>query len=117
MNLDNCRNTPYKDIVNIVQGAIDRKLHPGVAFREIQESFGLTQGDTAKRLCVSRGTINQFCNGKRGLSASLAIRIAIWTHTTPQSWMRMQSDHELSKVKDDVAAMISINKIQPLRYF
>lgn len=68
-----------------------RPLHPGEFIRElILDEFDLTQAQLAKYLGVSRRTINQLVNGKRGMTAAMACRLGKFTKTTPQLWMNMQ---------------------------
>jgi addiction module HigA family antidote len=68
-----------------------RPLHPGEFVRDlILDEFDLTQAQLANYLGVSRRTINQLVNGKRGMTAVMAWRLGKFTKTTPQLWMNMQ---------------------------
>ena len=65
--------------------------HPGVFVRDlILDEFDLTQAQLAEYLGVSRRTINQLVNEKRGMTAAMAWRLGKFTGTTPQLWMNMQ---------------------------
>jgi antitoxin HigA-1 len=69
----------------------NRPTHPGEFIREdILEEFGFTQGELAERLGVSRRTISQLVNERRGISADMALRLGKLTNTTPQLWLNLQ---------------------------
>jgi len=68
-----------------------RPFHPGEFVRDlILDEFDLTQAQLAEYLGVSRRTINQLVNGKRGITAAMAWRLGKFTNTTPQLWINMQ---------------------------
>lgn len=74
----------------------NRPIHPGEFIREdILNEFGLTQEDLARKLGVSRRTINQIVNQKRGISADMALRLAQFTKTSPQMWLNLQNSVDL----------------------
>lgn len=77
----------------------DRKrkpTHPGEILREdLLPALGMTQGELAKRLGVSRLSVSELLHGKRALSADMAVRIARLTNTTAESWLRMQAAVDL----------------------
>jgi len=68
-----------------------RPTHPGIFIREdILDEFALTQEALAQRLGVSRRSINQLVNGKRGITADMALRLGQFTNTSPQLWLNLQ---------------------------
>lgn len=70
--------------------------HPGVVLRKIiEETEGLTQDKLAQELGVSFQTINLIVNGKRSLSADVALRLARRFDMTPQFWLNMQNAVDL----------------------
>ena len=94
---------------------IKRKpTHPGEFVQEdILKELGLSQGQLAKVLGVSRKTINELVNQKRGLSPDMALRIGKFTNTNPKTWMNLQVSWDLWEASNAKAAK-SILKIQPL---
>ena len=65
--------------------------HGGAILREdMLPALNITQGELAVRLGVSRRTISEILHEKRPITADMAIRIAKFTYTTPQSWLNMQ---------------------------
>ncbi|NKQ36553.1 MAG: HigA family addiction module antidote protein [Chloroflexi bacterium] len=74
----------------------NRPTHPGEFIREdILAEFGLTQAQLAEKLGVSRRTINQLVNEKRGITADMALRLAKFTNTSPQLWLNLQQAVDL----------------------
>jgi len=68
-----------------------KPTHPGAVLREdILPHLNLTQTEFAKRLGVSRRTISQILNEQRALTTDIAIRLAHFLGTTPESWLNMQ---------------------------
>jgi addiction module HigA family antidote len=70
--------------------------HPGVVLRKIiDETKGLTQDMLAHEIGVSFQTINMIVNGKRAVSAAVALRLARRFDMTPQFWLNMQNAVDL----------------------
>jgi antitoxin HigA-1 len=79
-----------------------RPTHPGELLREdVLPALGLTQTELARRLGVSRLSVSEIVNEKRGLSPDMAIRIGRFTRTTPESWLRMQEALDLWVLESD----------------
>jgi addiction module HigA family antidote len=68
-----------------------KPTHPGAILREdILPDLNMTQGDLAERLGVSRRTISEIIHERRPITADMAIRLAHFLNTTPESWLNMQ---------------------------
>src|SRR2546427_2996729 len=68
-----------------------RPTHPGEVLREIVlPETGMTQGEFAKRLGVSRRTINELLQERRPVTVDMAHRLARALNTSPEVWLRMQ---------------------------
>lgn len=68
-----------------------RPSHPGALLRQITvPASGLTQGELAQRLGVSRRTINMILNEQRPITVDLAHRLARVCKTSPEFWLNMQ---------------------------
>jgi len=64
---------------------------PGAFIQEyILDEFSLTQEQLATLLGVSRRTINQLVNGKRKVTAEMALRLGKFTRTSPELWLNLQ---------------------------
>src|SRR5262245_20036661 len=68
-----------------------RPTHPGAILREdILPELNITQGELALRLGVSLRTISESLHERRPVTADIAIRLAHFLSTTPDSWLNMQ---------------------------
>ena len=68
-----------------------KPTHPGAILREdVLPSLRISQTELADYLGVSRRTISQILNEHRPLTADMAIRLARFLNTTPESWLNMQ---------------------------
>jgi len=68
--------------------------HPGEVLREwVPETMTVTTA--AEQLGVSRVTLSKILNGKAGVSAEMALRLAAWLGTSPEVWLEMQATWDL----------------------
>ena len=73
-----------------------KPTHGGAILREdMLPALNITQGELAVKLGVSRRTISEILHEKRPITANMAIRIAKFTNTTPQSWLNMQQSLDI----------------------
>lgn len=81
-----------------------RPTHPGAILRNMLEELAadggdsfssLTQKELAKRLGVSRRTVNELINERRDMTADTAIRLSRVFKTTPDIWMNLQKAVDL----------------------
>jgi antitoxin HigA-1 len=85
-----------------LRSARRRPTHPGELLREdVLPALGITQTELARRLGVSRLSVSELVNEKRGLSPDMAIRLGRLTQTTPESWLRMQEALDLWILESD----------------
>jgi len=76
--------------------------HPGgVVLRQCIEPSGLTITDAAAALGVTRNTLSELVNGKRGISPEMAVRIAKVFGGTEEGWLAQQAQHDLAQVRRD----------------
>ncbi|QGX39840.1 HigA family addiction module antitoxin [Permianibacter aggregans] len=70
--------------------------HPGETIGEdILPALNLTVTQGAEALGVSRKTLSAIINGRQGISAEMALRIARVFGGSPELWMGMQAAYEL----------------------
>lgn len=73
-----------------------KPMHPGELLREdILPAGRITQTELAERLGVSRLTISELVNEKRGLSADMAHRLARYFGNSPGFWLNLQKEVDL----------------------
>lgn len=79
---------------------------------DILHEYGLTQGELAAAIGVSRRTISQIIHAQRGVSADMALRLARYTGGTPEFWLNVQMSCDLWRAAH--TAQAELNKIKPL---
>jgi antitoxin HigA-1 len=80
------------------------KNHPhpgGIIRREYLEPLNLTVTEAARVLGVARQTLNNLVNGKGGISAEMAVRISKAFGGSPEMWVRLQANYDLSLIRQD----------------
>jgi addiction module HigA family antidote len=74
--------------------------HPGiVVLQECIEPLGLSITDAAGALGVTRNTLSELVNGKRGISPEMAVRLAKVFGGTEDGWLMQQAQYELAQVR------------------
>ncbi len=71
--------------------------HPGRILRYHIEGTNRTVTDIARGLGISRKVLSDILNSKAGITAEMAIRLSKAFHTSPELWVNLQSNFELSK--------------------
>lgn len=88
--------------------------HPGAYVKEgVLDAFGLTQQKLADAIGMSRLSINEIVGGKRNLTESMALRLAVLTGTNVEFWLDLQRAYSLWKAERDEADVLA--RIRPLR--
>ena len=73
--------------------------HPGgVVLRQCLEPLGLTITDAAAALGVTRTTLSELVNGKRGISPEMAVRLSKVFGGSAASWLTQQAHYDLARV-------------------
>ena len=70
--------------------------HPGELLREYLPE-GMSVGEAAARLGVSRQAFSALLNGRAGVSAEMALRLSRALGTSPEMWLSMQVAYDLWK--------------------
>lgn len=69
--------------------------HPGEIIREYLEDHAILVTDAAEKLGITRVSLSRILNGKTGISADMALRLAESLGTTPELWTDLQTQYEL----------------------
>jgi antitoxin HigA-1 len=76
--------------------------HPGgFVLRERIEPLGLSITDAAAALGVTRTTLSELVNGKRGISPEMAVRLSKVFGGTAEGWLVQQAQYDLAHVRAD----------------
>jgi len=79
------------------RSSLGAAIHPGeILLEEFLKPLELTQAAAAKTLGMSTVRLNELVRGKRGVTADTALRLAQFFKTTPQFWMHMQANFDLT---------------------
>ena len=73
-----------------------KPTHPGEILREeFMAELGISVASLAKSIGVSRQTINELVHERRAVSPEMALRLARFFGTSPQSWLNLQRNVDL----------------------
>jgi len=76
--------------------------HPGgVVLRQCVEPLGLTITDAARAIDVTRNTLSELVNERRGVSPEMAVGLAKVFGGSAETWLRMQAAFDLAQVPAD----------------
>ncbi len=76
--------------------------HPGgFVLRQWIEPLGLTITEAAGAPGVTRTTLSELVNGRRGISSEIAVRLAEVFGGSAESWLIQQAQYDLSRVDAD----------------
>ena len=77
--------------------------HPGEFIKETYiDPFEISQNELSDRLNVARSTFSRLIRGEYRVSPEMACRLAKVIGRSPESWLTMQSDHDLFEAKKEV---------------
>ena len=82
-------------------------VSPGQLLRKRILNDKITQERLADAMKVSRFSINQIINGRRAVTAEMALRLARVTSTTPDYWLNLQRQLDLYQASLRLASELS----------
>lgn len=88
-------------------------VSPGEVLRDDILKGEITQERLAKAMGVSRFSVNQIINGRRAITAEMALRLAQVTSTTPGFWLNLQRDMDLYEAKLKLSSLL--DRLEVLR--
>ena len=76
--------------------------HPGgFVLRQCIEPLGLSITDAAAALGVTRTTLSELVNARRGISPEMAVRLSKVFGGSAETWLVQQAHYDLSQVRTD----------------
>lgn len=88
--------------------------HPGIMLKEdFLEDLGIKPGTFAKAIGVDRASIKKIIEGKRAISADMALRFSVYFNMSAGFWLNLQKDYELRIATRDRLAEFQ-QEIEPL---
>ena len=85
-----------------------KPIHPGRILKREMSTRSLSANKLALALRVPSGRITQILNGKRGISAETALRLARYFGNSAQFWINLQSGYDLAVVEQNIGAKIIV---------
>jgi addiction module HigA family antidote len=87
-------------------------VHPGAYLRELLDELALSQYRLAKDIGVPAMRINYVVNGKRPVTAELALRLGRYFGQNPRYWLNIQSRYDMDIVEDTLSDQVA-RQIRP----
>ncbi len=84
-----------------------KPVHPGRILKREIAARRLSANRLAISLRVPSGRITQILNGKRGISAETALRLARYFGNSGQFWMNLQARYELALTEREMGSKIN----------
>ncbi len=82
-------------------------IHPGEILREeFLKPMGISINRLARDIVVPPGRISEIVNGKRGITADTALRLARFFGTSPDVWLGLQVEYDLRVAKQTIGREI-----------
>ncbi len=77
--------------------------HPGDVLRDWIDGHKATVTATARRLGVSRATLNRVLAGRGGIGPGMAVALEEMGWSTARFWLALQAQHDIARVKREAA--------------
>ena len=84
-----------------------RPVHPGEILREEIEAAGMSEGALSKALDVPLSRVTLILEGRQGITADTALRLARYFGTSLQLWLNLQQTWELRRAEIEVGRQIT----------
>ncbi len=88
-------------------------VHPGVYLKELLDELTLSQYRLAKDIGVPAMRVNYVVNGKRPITAELALRLGRYFGQSPRYWLNLQSRYDMDTAEDTLSDQVE-KQIRPL---
>ena len=82
-------------------------IHPGLVLQDEIDELGMSQSALAEHIGVLPKTINEICRGKRGISVEMAWKLSKALGASPNFWLNLQNNWELSMFDANKISRIS----------
>jgi len=84
-----------------------RPIHPGeILQEEFMQPMGISINHLAREIYVPPGRISEIVNGKRGITADTALRLARYFSVSPETWMGLQTEYDFRVAAQTVGKQI-----------
>ena len=73
-------------------------VHSGEVLKDELDELSLSEASLAKHIDVSIESISKICKGDEGLNALMAMKLSRTLGASPQFWLNLQNNWELSQI-------------------
>lgn len=84
-------------------------VHPGEVLQDELEEIGISPTLLAQHIRISLGMIEAICEGKQSITAAIAMKLSRALGASPQFWLNLQNNWELSQLDEvdykDISSM------------
>ena len=88
-------------------GRMHNPPHPGEVLKELWlDPAAVSITAAAEALGISRKHISNIVHGRASITADMALRLAAWLKTSPESWLTMQIAFDLWQASQAVRPQI-----------
>jgi len=88
-------------------------VHPGVYLKELLDELMLSQYRLAKDIGVPAMRVSYVVNGKRPVTAELALRLGRYFGQSPRYWLNLQSRYDMDTAEDTLSDQVA-KQVRPL---
>jgi addiction module HigA family antidote len=85
--------------------------HPGELIGDTLSELGVSISAAAKTLGITRQQLHNLIAGRSGLTAEMAVRLEKALGSTADTWLRMQMNYDLARVRGRLAS-IKVKRIE-----
>jgi addiction module HigA family antidote len=71
-------------------------VHPGDFLREELAERSISMNQLARDIRIPMSRVSLIANGKRGITADTALRLAFYFGTSPELWFNLQNTYDLA---------------------
>ena len=87
--------------------------HPGLVVKHELQELGMSVTEAAQRLHISRRTLSELVNERRGMSPEMALKLGRFFGTGTELWMNLQTRYDLWGVENDPEALREAAEVEP----
>ena len=88
-------------------------VHPGAYLKELLDELALSQYRLAKDIGVPAMRVNYIINGKRPVTAEVALRLGRYFGQNPRYWLNLQSRYDMDLAEDTLSVQVD-QQVRPL---
>lgn len=89
-------------------------IHPGEMLKDELAARNLTQKEFSKKIGVSYTMLNDIINGRRNISAEMAVLFEAALGTEARVWVELQAQYDLMTVRNDNKLKIRFEEIRKI---